>query len=155
MGSSLLTPVSFEHSSCCRNGGHEGSDEGHEGKEGDEEGLCPLGQAPRLLRQGVQDPRWPQQVELDQEQERQDREQEGQRSCQEEPLGQGLPSCAQGARDQGLRPLQEGLPALQEGEGALPQVSVQSVAALALLVTGVATVDWAGFRGNAWAVTCM
>merc|ERR1711964_16478 len=65
--SCLLTSVLLDPS-CCRNGGHEGSDEGHEGKEGDEEGLCPLGQAPRLLRQGVQDGERPQQGELDQEQ---------------------------------------------------------------------------------------
>merc|ERR1711964_949245 len=116
------------------------------GEEGDEEDLCPLGQAPRLLRQG----------EHDQEQERQDREQESERPRQEEPLGQGMPGCAQGSRHQGLRPLQEGLSALQEGEGALQEVSAQQREALALMfVTGVATVDRAGLRGSAWALTCM
>merc|ERR1712045_1000742 len=104
-----------------------------------------MGKAPRLLGQGIQDCRWPDQGKLDQEQERQDREQESKRPRQEEPLDQGLRSCTRGSQNQRICRDQEGNSALQEGKGALQEVSPSRLGRLPL---GKQPSDLAGFRGK-------
>merc|ERR1712054_168137 len=124
-----LSPTPFFH-----NGqGYEGNegDGCHEGNEGDEEeaNLCQARKASRLCWQDQQDQVWVHCCRLQEDQDRQDCEQEGQRPHQgcSRPLDRSMPEGPQGVEHQGLRSYQEGHSTLQEGQGALQPVSSKSM----------------------------
>merc|ERR1712146_831555 len=115
-------------------GGDEG-DEGHEGHEGHEkedrqqgcqEQTC---EVDSLQRNQGEDRRWSHESKFAPEQERQDREQEAESSCQEEvrpdhwPLDPGYQEGSRGSEDQGILCVQEGFSALHQGKGA-PQAEL-------------------------------
>merc|ERR1712025_1208007 len=106
-------------------GGNEGNegDGCHEGNEGHEEeaNLRQARKASCLCWQDCQDQVWVHCSRLQEDQDRQDREQEGQRSCQgySWPLDRSCPESSQSFEHQGLLSCQEGNSTLQEGQGAL------------------------------------
>merc|ERR1711907_710835 len=106
--------------------------EGHEGHEkedrqqGCQEQTC---EVDSLQRNQGEDRRWSQESRFAPEQERQDREQEAESSCQEEvrpdhwPLDPGYQEGSRGSEDQGILCVQEGFSALHQGKGA-PQAEL-------------------------------
>merc|ERR1712078_449875 len=104
----------------------ESSHEGHEGNEEEErEQDCsgPHGVCHGTPWKQGQDRWWLDCEGLDEEQERQDREQEGERTRQEAPMDAGCRQGAQGLEDHGILGDQEGHTLVCKGEGILQRLS--------------------------------